>query len=429
MPERATIFQKTQLGVETTPGTNVPATKILQATTIQPAIKADVKTFRTMGSKFPSLAAEGKEWVEAKIEGQGSYHDLTYLLASLMCTPTPAQQGGTTAYKSTFVVANGLADLVTTYSVEHGGSVRGHEFSYGLVNELGLDISRDEVKVSGTMIGQRLTDDVYPSTNEIQTIGDSGVVSGGHCHFTFGGQTTGTVAWNADAATVQAALEALSTIGTGGVRCTGGPLPGDVVVEFIGPLAQTNVALLTVDNTAITGGGTIVVAETLAGAAPTYIAYQPILPAEISVYLAATAAGLPGSALTRVLKCSWKLGSRFGPIWVLDASKTSWVVHVETEPDMTATILMEADAAGMALLTQLRSGASKFLRIEAVSAALAGVAYPYTLTLDMCGKVSAVSEFSDADGVYAIEWTLKGAYDSTWGKACQVEVTSTLSAL
>lgn len=430
MTERATIFQKAQLGVEVTPGTNVAATKILQATSILPAIKGATKSFRPIGSKFPTLSALGKEWAEAKIEGQGSYEDLTYLLASLMCTPTPVQQGGTAAYLSTFLVANGLADIITTYSVEHGGSVRGIELSYGIVNELEIAFSRDDVTISGSMIGQKVTDDVYPSTNETQTVIKSGDVTSGHFHLTFGGQKSGEIQYNATAADVQTALRALSTIGSTGCRCTGGPLPSTgVVVEFTGPLAQTDVATLTVDNTAIAGGGTIAVSETVKGAAPTNIALQPILPTEVSIYLADTAAGLAGAAaLTRALKASWKLGGRFNPLWTLDASQASWAAHVEGEPTMEMKLMVEADSEGMGPLTQMRTGASKFMRIQAVGPLIAGNYY-YTLTIDMCGKVQPPSEFSDEQGVYAIEWTLTGAYDATWTKAVQIELTNTISAL
>lgn len=430
MAERATIFQKSQLGVESTPGTNVAATKILQATTIQPAIKGQTKKFRPMGSKFATLSALGKEWSEAKIEGQASYTDLMYLLASLMCTPTPVQQGGTAAYKSTFSVAAFLADLITTYSVEHGGSVRGMELSYGIVNDLEVTFTRDDVTLDGSMFGQKVTDDVYPSTNETQTISASGTVSGGSFKLTFGGQQTGTIAYNATAATVETALRALTTIGSGGCRCTGGALPGaGVVVEFIGALAQTDVALLTVDNSLITGGGTIVVAETVKGAAPTAIPVQPILPTEVSIYLADSAAGLAGaSAVTRALKASFKLGGRFGQLWTINAAQSSWAAHVEVEPTLEMKLLVEANAEGMGPLTQMRSGASKFMRIQAVGPLIAG-SYYYTLTIDMCGKVQPPSEFADEQGVYAIEWILDGAYDATWGKSVQVELTNTISAL
>lgn len=59
---------------------------------------------------------------------------------------------------------------------------------------------------------------------------------------TFGGQTTSLLKWNSTAAEVEAALEALSSIGTGNVDVTGN---GPYIVEFKGAFAGENVALLT----------------------------------------------------------------------------------------------------------------------------------------------------------------------------------------
>lgn len=106
--------------------------------------------------------------------------------------------------------------------------------------------------------------------NEVQTISDSGTVSGGTFTLTFRGDTTDDLAYNATAATVEAALLALDSIGTDGegndnVNVTGGPLPGDTVVTFQNGLGTEDVPALTVDNTDITGGGTLVVAETTKG--------------------------------------------------------------------------------------------------------------------------------------------------------------------
>lgn len=71
---------------------------------------------------------------------------------------------------------------------------------------------------------------------------------------TFDGATTAPIAWNATAAAVQAALEALPNIAPGDVVCAGGPLPGTAVtIDFAGQYADTNVpALIVVDN--ITNG-------------------------------------------------------------------------------------------------------------------------------------------------------------------------------
>lgn len=94
-----------------------------------------------------------------------------------------------------------------------------------------------------------------PSINERQTLRVLGTPTGGTFTLTYAGQTTSGIAHDADAATVQAALVALSNIGTGNVTCTGGDLPGTaVVIEFTGDLAATDVETIAADGASLTGG-------------------------------------------------------------------------------------------------------------------------------------------------------------------------------
>lgn len=162
---------------------------------------------------------------------------------------------------------------------------------------------------------------------------------------------------------------------------------------------------------------------------PTALSLLPILPTQVSVKLADTQAGLTAaSALSRALSAAWNVGNRFGPVWTLDASQTSFAALVELPPSATAKLKVEADAAGMALLTQLRSGATKFMRIQATGDQIE-TTYYHSLQVDLAMKVTKVSDFADADGVYAIEWEFELVKDATWGKAVEVQVQNTLTAL
>lgn len=84
---------------------------------------------------------------------------------------------------------------------------------------------------------------------------------------------TGTIAYNAAAATVQAALEALSPIGSGNVTVTGSA-GGPWTVEFIAALAATPIALETLSVNSLTGGSspsvTITSSQTGVGTIPQY---------------------------------------------------------------------------------------------------------------------------------------------------------------
>jgi hypothetical protein len=90
---------------------------------------------------------------------------------------------------------------------------------------------------------------------------------------------------------------------------------------------------------------------------------------------------------------------------------------------------MEADAEGMALLTQMRAGGTAFLRIKCTSPDLAGVGFPYIAQFDAAVKISEPGQQEDADGVYAVNWGLEPVYDAAWGKAMQIEVTNKQTAL
>lgn len=114
---------------------------------------------------------------------------------------------------------------------------------------------------NNTEAQMRLVDNFTPITqNEIQTIAITGTPTAGSFTLTFVGETTAPIAFDATAAVVDAALEALSLIDPGDVTCTGGPLPGtDVACEFTGGLANTNVPQMVPDSTLLTGGTASVV--------------------------------------------------------------------------------------------------------------------------------------------------------------------------
>ena len=327
MAERSSLTQNIQIGVESTPGTPVAATKRLQSIGIEPSVSVETSPFRPIGSKFNALSTLGKEWVEASITGRGTYTELQYALSSVMTTAVASQPVAGTQ-KWTFTPANRDADTPKTFTVEHGSSVRADRFSYGLVTEFGMTFNRDAIEVTGSMMGRALEDGI--------TMTSAGVTSP--------------------------------------------------------PLV-------------------------------------PILPTQVTAYLDTSGATLGTTKLTRLISAEFSLGGRYGPVWVVDAANPSFVNHVETEPDLTCTLLVQADSQGMGLLGNLRTGDTRFLRIEAIGGMIGATAQPYTFTLDMAMKVSDTGGFSDADGVYAIEFSGLGVNDATWGKAVEISLINELTAL
>lgn len=111
-------------------------------------------------------------------------------------------------------------------------------------------------------------------TNEVQTITIGGTPSGGTFKLGFNGWTTAAITWsNVNAtliAAIDAALEALPSIGTGGVVTAVGTLTagiGTITVTFSGANVQRRaVPTITVVDNSMTGTApTIAVAETTPG--------------------------------------------------------------------------------------------------------------------------------------------------------------------
>jgi hypothetical protein len=100
--------------------------------------------------------------------------------------------------------------------------------------------------------------------NEQQTVAIDSAVSGGTFTLAFGANTTTDQAYNVAAEDLEDALEALASIGVGQASVTG--TAPTWVVEFIGTLAEQDVAMLVGDGTDLTGGSTVViVTETVKG--------------------------------------------------------------------------------------------------------------------------------------------------------------------
>ncbi|MDP9350801.1 MAG: hypothetical protein M3P51_04580 [Chloroflexota bacterium] len=334
MPDRASVNQVVQIGVESVSGSGVPANKLLSALSITPSVKSEVDTFKPKGQKLATVATPNKEWTEAGLEGRATYDEIIYPCSGLLGAGTVAQimdgATGTGAYQWDWTLSGTGSVTPKTFTVEEGSSVRAHKFSYGLITGLSLTFDDGGVQIGGSMIGQRLTD---------------------------------------------------------GITLT---------------------------------------------ASPTSVALVPVARPHLNVYLADTAAGLDSAtALERAISGSVDISGLTGPIWTLNRANSSWAAHIETDPTATAKLKLAADATGMGLLSQLRSGATKFMRFEAVGDTIysGAVTAKYTLRADLALKVKEIGGFEDSDGLYAIEYTFDVAHDSTFAAGAKLRLINKTSGL
>jgi len=324
----ATVFQVSQIGLETTPGTLVPANHRLQSVGFTPAVNLELSPIRPTGSKFPIRTVPIREWVVTRFQGNPAYEDLTYFLSGILSKVTPTN-GGDGSYDWTFTPSQSSADTVATYSLEIGSPTRAGRFNYGLVNSLELEFSREGLpSISGEMIGRNYEDNITMTSS------------------------------------------------------------------------------------------------------PTFIPIVPIVPEQVDVYLDSTYSDLGSTKLDRNFRVRLALANRFRSVWPLDSDLgLGYRAHVESgDFEGRVELLLQVDTQGMSLLESARDGDTLFMRVEAIGP-LAGTTNPYKLWIDAALGISEIGEFADHDGVYAIQYTGLVVYDSSWGKAIEVNLTNTRSSL
>jgi hypothetical protein len=313
--ERASVSQHIQIGVETTPGTSVAASKQLRSIGFTPSPKVTVEQFRPAGQKYISLAILGEEWVEATMDGNAVYDELVYPMSSLLgaATVTPGTAGNTASYSWKFKPLGSAADAAKTFTIEHGDpNSRADKFTGALVTDTQFTMDRTKFTLTGTVLGQNLQDAITMT------------------------------------------------------------------------------------------------------ATPVMLPLVPILPSKLNVWIDPTASALGTTKMSRVISADWHMTNKYGPVWPLDSTQASYAATIELVPTLTGSIVMEADAAGMGLLTALRSGATQYIRIAAVGPLVPTcTSATYAFTLDMAAQIINTTGFSDSNGLYAIGWDFACAFDNT----------------
>ena len=171
-------------------------------------------------------------------------------------------------------------------------------------------------------------------------------------------------------------------------------------------------------------------------ASPTDVPLIPVAGKQIDVFLDSTAAGLGTTKLLRAFAIEPGVTGAYGPIWPLNSSNASFGAAVDLALGTACKIQLESDAAGMAQLTQYRSGDLIFLRTLATGPVIEVVAgtppvnLTYLLQIDLAlGVNKAPSPGNDVDGVTVVEYDCEFVRDSTWGKAMEIQVQNALASL
>lgn len=141
---------------------------------------------------------------------------------------------------------------------------------------------------------------------------------------------------------------------------------------------------------------------------------DPITAEMVSVYMDGSLANIGSTLVSDALSVGFSTGDIRSEVWTLDASKSSFSDVTDVALESTVDIKVKANAFGRGLLDDLRNGAKKYLRIEALKG-------DKVLHIDFC--VSAENhDRADEDAVYAVSATLAVIQDAS-GFSHKVSIT------
>jgi hypothetical protein len=150
---------------------------------------------------------------------------------------------------------------------------------------------------------------------------------------------------------------------------------------------------------------------------------EPLVGKQLDVYIDTTAAGLGGTKLLRAFNLEETLTGVFGPVWPINSANASFDGHVDLAPTSGTKIVLEADATGMAYLSQFRADDLMFIRIQATGPNMPGeTALPYLFRWDTCVAIKTLSPDEDEDGVTTLTMDTQLIKDVTWGKAQSISI-------
>lgn len=413
MATRQELTEIVLLGAESTPGTLATTVQRMRALNYKSRPNTTVKKFRPQGEKMQGVVVPVREWSSGSISGMMDYNELPLALEAIIGAGAHSGTGVANERNvHVYSLDNRVRSIYKTFSLQRGEkATRAHQHTYLVHSGLQLQINTQDCQVSGAFFAQKISDGITMKVgaNEVQTITVTGTPTGGTFRLAFRGSETADLAYNITNSALQSALELLDTVGTGDIVISG---TGPFTATFSAALAAENQPMLTLVKNSLTGGSSpsVTVAQTTKGGHLEY-PLVPVLPSHWNIYLADTQAGLGAGKLDKsvgVAATGIDIADRWTPFWTLDRdTEGGFTDTTEMDPKFTANLMVGANSTGMALLNSLRSGATKWLRMEAVGPVIGATADTHKMIWEGPVKVADTADFGNEDGRVVFPWPLE----------------------
>lgn len=177
---RPDVLLVNQLGVETTPGTNVTAGKRMTSIGWELSREGNYRFYRHPGNKYARTGARHRRWAAGPYTGVLDYNQIIWPLASICGhsgTPTTVDTNGK---RWLFQPNPATADSSKHYTMQQGDATAAEEAPYGTFTGLNIDFGEGdsgELDIGGDVIAQAIDGSV--SLDSVSaTIADSAVSIG-----------------------------------------------------------------------------------------------------------------------------------------------------------------------------------------------------------------------------------------------------------
>lgn len=414
MPNRNASTQFCLIGPETTPGTGVNPTHRLRATKVELMPANEEMAIEYAGETLDGDTHPVSFACEGDVSGVPTYDELGFILASVCGKPqTSVVTAG--VYRHEFrLVGRGISDP-RSYTHENGDVNFAERVANVLFGDFSIESTRKSTSLKGKAFGRKMVKQsgITPGVNEVQSISITGTPTGGNYRLRFNGQETANLAYNADAAAIQTALRALTTIGAAECTVTG---TGPFTVTFTGAMAGKDQPVIELSLNSLTGGAspTVTITTTTQGG---YIELPstPILPGDTSVYYATTFDGLAAGKMTNLHGGEFAVSGRRSPFYVMDDTNDSFYSAAEPKGSASMKLTVQDDAFSAALMVDHAGSAGRFIRWASTSKYEIIPTYKYSMTIDASVKVGSVEGHSVDQEIYARTFNLKTVYDPGLG--------------
>lgn len=324
----------------------------------------------------------------------------------------------------TFLPSHFDPDDVQYYTMAEGSSNQGARAVGGTFRSASWEARpRESIEVSGSILAQ-----LYQQGYLLQNLYFIGGPSGGTFKVTYKSVESAAITYSSGltAATVQAALEAISTIGIGNVEVIGSN-GGPFVVALAGDLWDDDATALTVTTPSFTGGSTpsAAFAFGLSGLSVTDIRVVPVESRNIGIWMGTTL-----DNMTQLSKCQGirhDVGDRSQPVYTIDDRERSYSGTVEQAGDPTFTITVEQDSTADNYIQKLRRRDTIYVRIASEGIEIES-GFRYRMECIFACNIREPGQ-AEVDGVHSGTYVLQCIYDSTIGSYMKWFIQSPLTAL